>query len=152
MVGPRALLKRDDDPDVRFDILPLLVATDGAIATFGRDRRRLRPNIVVGGVHGLDERQWPGGRLTIGEVVIDIDSLRGRCVMTTFDPDSLVQDPEVLRDIVRRFGGRLALNAAVVHGGTISVGQEVTLIGPVEAAVSRVAVSGISRTGTGRTG
>src|SRR5688572_31438339 len=27
----------------RYDILPLLVATDGAVAAFGRDRRRLRP-------------------------------------------------------------------------------------------------------------
>src|SRR5437016_4116307 len=28
----------------RFDVLPLLVATDGAIAAFGQDGRRLRPN------------------------------------------------------------------------------------------------------------
>ena len=46
----------------RFDILPLLVATDGAVAAFGRDVRRLRPNIVIGGVDGLAERDWPGAR------------------------------------------------------------------------------------------
>ncbi|MBA3888051.1 MAG: hypothetical protein H0X67_20335 [Acidobacteria bacterium] len=40
----------------RFDILPLLVATDGAVAAFGRDIRRLRPNIVISGVDGLGER------------------------------------------------------------------------------------------------
>ena len=45
----------------RFDILPLLVATDGAIAAFGYDRRRLRPNIVIGGVNGLDATTL-GGR------------------------------------------------------------------------------------------
>ena len=28
--------------------------------------------------------------------------------MTTVDPDTLERDPEVLRDIGRRFGGRLA--------------------------------------------
>ena len=78
---------------MRFDVLPLLVATDGAIAAFGRDRRRLRPNLVIGGVPGLDERRWPGRRLRIGDVVIEVDSLRGRCVMTTVDPDSLEQDP-----------------------------------------------------------
>jgi len=44
----------------RFDVLPLLVATDGAIAAFGYDSRRLRPNIVIGGVEGLSERDWPG--------------------------------------------------------------------------------------------
>jgi uncharacterized protein len=127
IVGPDARLVRDPDLDVRFDVLPLLVATDGAIAAFGRDRRRLRPNLVIGGVPGLDERRWPGQHLRIGDVVIQVDSLRGRCVMTTFDPDSLEQDPRVLRDIVERFDGRLALNCDVVRGGTIHVGQEVEL-------------------------
>ena len=42
--GPDATLTRYDGPE-RFDVLPLLVATDGAIATFGRDVRRLRPKI-----------------------------------------------------------------------------------------------------------
>src|SRR5271168_1639353 len=32
----------------RFDVLPLLVATDGAIEAFGRDGRRLRYNVLVG--------------------------------------------------------------------------------------------------------
>ncbi len=116
IAGPQARLMRNETVE-RFDVLPLLVATDGAIAAFGRDRRRLRPNIVIGGVSGLDERLWPGAQLRIGEVVIDIDSLRGRCVMTTYDPDTLAQDPGVLKDIVARFGGRLALDCDVAHGG-----------------------------------
>jgi uncharacterized protein YcbX len=121
---PGARLVRDDSLD-RFDILPLLVATDGAIAAFGRDRRRLRPNIVVGGVSGLEEREWPGGELVIGDVVIGIQDLRSRCIMTTFDPDSLAHDPNVLRDIVKRFGGKLALNCDVIRGGRIEVNQTV---------------------------
>src|SRR5688572_2076032 len=35
------------DAQVGFDVLPLLVATDGAVAAFGRDVRRLRPNILI---------------------------------------------------------------------------------------------------------
>jgi uncharacterized protein len=112
----------------RFDVLPLLVATDGAVAVFGRDVRRLRPNILIGGVKGLDERGWPGAELHIGDVIVRLDSLRGRCPMTTVDPDTLERDPEVLRDIGRRFGGRLALNADVLRGGTISVGDTVSLM------------------------
>ena len=54
----------------RFDVLPLLVATDGAVTAFGRDVRRLRPNIVIGGVEGLAERGWAGAGLRIGDVVI----------------------------------------------------------------------------------
>jgi hypothetical protein len=36
----------------------------------------------------------------------------------------------VLRDIGRRFRGRLALNADVVHPGTIATGDPVTLVRP----------------------
>ena len=41
----------------RFDVLPLSIATDGAIAALGVDGRRLRPNIVVADVEGLAERE-----------------------------------------------------------------------------------------------
>jgi uncharacterized protein len=112
----------------RFDILPLLVATDGAVAAFGRDIRRLRPNLLIGGVEGMDEVSWEGAELHIGEAVIRLDSLRGRCPMTTVDPDTLERDPEVLRDIGRRFGGRLALNAEVLRPGTIGQGDRVNLL------------------------
>ena len=48
--------------------------------------------------------------------------------MTTVDPDTLERDPGVLKDIGRRFGGRLALNADVLAAGTIHVGDAVELI------------------------
>jgi uncharacterized protein YcbX len=115
-------------PDGVFDILPLLVATDGAIAAFGHDGRRLRPNLVIGGVSGLAERGWEGRGLRVGDVVIAIADLRGRCVMTTYDPDTLVQDPDVLKSIVRRFDSRLALNAAVAAAGRVRVGDAVELV------------------------
>jgi uncharacterized protein len=127
IVGPGARLVRDESLD-RFDILPLLVATDGAIAEFGRDRRRLRPNLVIGDVVGLAEREWQESQLLIDQVVIVIHNLRGRCVMTTFDPDTLAHDPNVLRDIVKRFAGRLALNGDVVRGGEIEVNQEIKIV------------------------
>jgi len=111
----------------RFDILPLLVATDGAVKEFGRDVRRLRPNILIGGVEGLAERSWEGKEMLIGDVVIGLHSLRARCPMTTVDPDRITRDPEVLKDIGRRFGGRLALNAFVARPGRIKVGDRVTL-------------------------
>jgi len=117
----------------RFDILPLLVATDGAVAAFGRDVRRLRPNLVIGGVEGLAERDWPGAELQIGDAIVRLDSLRSRCQMTTIDPDTLQVNPDVLRDIVRRFANKLALNAEVARGGMIRVGDPVSLSVPVPA-------------------
>jgi len=103
---------------------------DGAIAAFGRDVRRLRPNIVISGVDGLEERTWPGAELHIRDAVIRLDSLRPRCPMTTVDPDTLERDPEVLRDIARRFRGRLALNAEMLRPGHIKVGDPVRLVRP----------------------
>ena len=127
--GDDATLAAYDGPE-RFDVLPLLVATDGAIAEFGRDLRRLRPNIVIGGVEGMDEIDWPDAELHIGDVVIAIDSRRGRCPMTTVDPDTLVRDRAVLTDIIHRFDGKLALNASVLRPGIIRVGDAVRLVRP----------------------
>lgn len=112
----------------RFDILPLLVATDGAIQAFGRDVRRLRPNIVIQGVEGLAEREWPGGELRVGQAIIQLHTLRRRCHMTTIDPDTLEVNPLVLRDIVRRFDHQLALDAEVIRGGTVRVGDPIRLV------------------------
>jgi uncharacterized protein YcbX len=123
--GEDAWLEESDVAD-RFDVLPLLVATDGAVKEFGRDVRRLRPNIVVGGTVGMEETTWPGSVLRVGEAAIYLDSLRPRCPMTTVDPDTLERDPQVLRDIGRRFGGRLALNADVIRPGTIRIGDDIT--------------------------
>jgi uncharacterized protein YcbX len=133
IVGAGARLVRNEH-ERRFDVLPLLVATDGAIAAFGRDARRLRPNLILGGVHGLDEQGWEGRVLRAGTVLIALADLRGRCVMTTVDPDTLQQDPRVLKDIVQRFDGRLALNADVVQGGTLRTRMPVELLAETDAA------------------
>jgi len=111
----------------RFDVLPLLVATDGAIRELDVDLRRLRPNIVIGGVSGQTERTWPGASLVSGAVCIDVAQLRSRCVMTTFDPDSLEQDLDVLRKIVRKAEGKLALDCAVKTPGVLHVGDAISL-------------------------
>ena len=125
--GLDARLVRFDGAE-RFDVLPLLVATDGAIAAFGHDRRRLRPNIVIGGGCGYDRtrvaRQLPahrqgchwGPRFAPG------------CIMTSYDPDTQIQDKEITRGIYRRFKGKLALNCFVIEGGEIAVGDDVQLV------------------------
>jgi len=125
--GPAARLVHYEGPE-RFDVLPLLIGTDGAFAELGVDHRRFRPNIVIGGVEGLAERAWPGRRLRIGAATISVAKLRSRCVMTTYDPDTQEQDLSVLRRIASRFGGTMALDCAVVNGGRIALGDPVELL------------------------
>ena len=112
----------------RFDILPLLVATDGAIAILGFDRRRFRPNLLIGGVPGNTERSWEGKFLRIGSAVVGLADLRQRCIMTTFDPDTQDQDTKVLRTIHRSNEGSLALNAWTAQPGRVAVGEAVELL------------------------
>jgi len=120
--GAGTRLVRSDAGD-RFDVLPLLVTTDGMFAAVGYDRRRFRPNLVIAGVEGLAERQWEGARLRINETVIGMDDLRARCIMTTYDPDTGEQDVNVLRRIQREFGGVLGLNSYVINPGRVAVGD-----------------------------
>lgn len=125
--GADARLAAYEGPE-RFDVLNLLVATDGAVAAFGHDVRRLRPNILLGGVGADEEATWPGRALRIGDALIGVYSLRDRCVVTTVDPDSGDRDADVLRRINRDFGGKLALNCWVIEPGTIRVGDAARLV------------------------
>jgi len=134
IAGPGAKLVRYEGLE-RFDVLPLLIATDGAIAAFGHDYRRLRPNLIIGGVPGMAEREWEGARLRIGKVLIGVQDLRLRCIMTSYDPDTQVKDKEITRDIYRRFDGKLALNCFVIEGGEIAIADEVELL-PGSAATN----------------
>jgi uncharacterized protein len=125
--GPGAHLERAEPAD-RFDVLPLLIATDGALAAFGHDSRRLRPNLVIADVPGLDERDWPGHKLRVGDAIVGVAKLRQRCVMTTYDPETLEQDVSVLRHIQRDFGGLLALDCFVERSAPIAEGDTVALL------------------------
>ncbi len=111
-----------------FDVLPLLVATDGAARYLNIDHRRLRPNILLADVPDLEERNWAGRTIAIGDVRIHAEKLRDRCVMTTFDPDTQVQDPSVLLRIVRELDGSTALDSSVLVEGKIRVGDAVHII------------------------
>lgn len=57
-----------------------------------------------------------------------MEDLGTRYAMTTFDPDTQHQNRGVLKEIVRKFGGKLALNCYVIQGGKIRVGDAVQLV------------------------
>jgi MOSC domain-containing protein len=112
----------------RFDVLPLSVATDGGVEAVGVDRRRFRANVYLDGVEGLAERGWVGRALRLGEAVVGVRQVRGRCVMTTYDPDTLEQDISVLQKIYFELGGRTALDCYVVEPGLVRVGDHAVLL------------------------
>jgi MOSC domain-containing protein len=66
--------------------------------------------------------------LRIGEALIGVRNRRSRCVMTTFDPDTLEQDPLVLLRVVRSFNGRVALDCWVAEPGVARVGDAVEVV------------------------
>ena len=79
-------------------------------------------------IEGLAERGWPGLALRLGEAVVGVRQVRGRCVMTTFDPDTLEQDITVLQKIYFELDGRTALDCYVVEPGRVRVGDEAELL------------------------
>jgi hypothetical protein len=48
--------------------------------------------------------------------------------MTSFDPDTQVQDKSITRGIYQRFGGDLALDCFVIEGGDVALGDAVELL------------------------
>ena len=134
--GPDARLVADDSPG-RFDILNLLVATDGAVERFGHDVRRLRPNIVLSGVADVLEPGLPGMALAVGDALIGVYSVRQRCAVVTIDPDTGSQELDVLRRIRNVFGGELALNCWVIRPGAVHVGDPVSVT-PTQEVPDRI--------------
>lgn len=133
--GPDARLVAETAID-RFDVLPLLVATDAEADRLGVDARRLRPNLVITGAAPGAERDWPGRALRIGTALLGVHSLRPRCIVTTIDPDTGAQDLDVLRRVRRDFDGSVALNCWVLEDGDVGVGDPVAVV-PLPALADR---------------
>lgn len=125
--GAEARLAADNTPE-RFDILNLLVATDGAVERFGYDVRRLRPNIVLSGVPAEMEPELPGHAFAVGEALIGVPSVRQRCIVTSIDPDTGDQNLDAFRRIGKVFGGELALNCWVIEPGLMRIGDLVRVV------------------------
>jgi MOSC domain-containing protein len=119
------LVPYDGGGPQRFDVLPVSLATDGGIAAVGVDRRRFRANVYLSGVEGLAERGWVGREVHLGDVVVGVRQVRSRCVMTTYDPDTLDQDVTILQKIYRELDGRTALDCYVLSPGWMRVGDPV---------------------------
>jgi uncharacterized protein YcbX len=113
------------------------VATVGDLgARIGADLDpiRFRPNILVETVGGqpYEEEEWLGGLLIFGEgedgARIRANRKDPRCMMVNLDPQQAVQNPAVLREIVRNREECVGLYASTEAMGTVRVGDPVYLV------------------------
>ena len=111
---------------------------DGSLAELARqagvdavDGRRFRMLIEVEGLRAHEEDRWIGGRVAVGEALLEITKATARCAITTQDPDTGVRDLDTLRTIIGYRGlrdGRKAdfgVLGEVARPGRVSVGDEV---------------------------
>jgi uncharacterized protein YcbX len=127
-------------PNSFFDGAPihlLTTATLAALATHYRtgyfDARRFRPNIVLDtgetGPPSFKENEWIGRTLAIGpEVLLKIERVTGRCVMTTLAQGELPRDLGILRTAAHHNSANVGVYATVLRGGAIHEGDSAHLV------------------------
>jgi uncharacterized protein YcbX len=93
--------------------------------------RRFRPNIVVATAsdqQGFVENDWIDQTLAIGdEVRLRITGACPRCVMTTLPQGDLPKDAGILRAAAQNNQANVGVYAAVVTGGTVRRGDNLTV-------------------------
>jgi uncharacterized protein YcbX len=127
------------------DVAPVTVLTTAALAAMAErhpegawDAARFRANVLLE-VEGAEvvENAWPGRRLAIGDVVLEITTPTPRCVMTTLPQLALPRDRDILRTVARdnmeEFAGLgrwacLGVYANVVTPGEVRVGDAARLL------------------------
>jgi uncharacterized protein YcbX len=121
-----------------FDAFPLMLMTKRSLASISAaapesqvDVRRFRPNLLVetDELAAFPEQNWIGQRVSIGQVVLKIQSTCVRCVMTTHGFADVSADPRVMRALVREAGGNLGVYATVEEPGRIARGDSLVRLG-----------------------
>ena len=93
------------------------------------DHRRFRMNLVVENDSlAFSEQELVGKTLAIGEARIAVTHQDQRCVMVTFDPESGVGTPAVLKAVGQMNETCAGVYASVLRTGTLTVGDAVTVV------------------------
>ncbi|WP_037382043.1 MOSC domain-containing protein [Sinorhizobium americanum] len=91
--------------------------------------RRFRPTILVRTdcEPGFIESMWLGRDIRVGSVMMRATEETKRCGMTMIAQPDIVEEPEVLRTIVRQNRRNFGIYCIVTEPSTIAVGDKVTL-------------------------
>ncbi|MGC4044268.1 MAG: MOSC domain-containing protein [Armatimonas sp.] len=77
---------------------------------------------------GFEEDTWVGRRVRIGSTaVVAVLKRDSRCAMITFDPDTGVSDPAILRQVAQGHENKAGVYGAVLVEGIIHQGDAVEL-------------------------
>lgn len=134
---PKEIIEYESPPGTYFDAFPLLAVTQASLDTLQGltprsriDARRFRPNLLIDteDANGFVETGWPGRRLRLGGLTIDVKMNCMRCVMTTLGFANLPKDPNIMRTLVREADQNLGVYATVETPGRVSVGDRVELL------------------------
>ena len=126
-----------------FDLAVVHILTTATLSRLGElypegrfEARRFRPNIVVEAAsdeHAFVENDWIGHSVSIGkDVQLAITEACPRCVMTTLSQGDLPRDRGILRTAANHNDVHVGVYAAVIKGGTIHRGDNITVGQPTE--------------------
>ena len=138
LAGFEELLEFESPPGTYFDAFPISIMSQQSLNTMNQlegesrfDVRRFRPNLLVDipdTDHPFPEQAWVGKTLSIGSVMLKIDTTCPRCAMTTHGFDDLPQDAQIMRKLVANSEGNLGIYASVVQAGRVTAGDSVSVV------------------------
>ncbi|MGM0883763.1 MAG: MOSC domain-containing protein [Bacillota bacterium] len=125
-----------ENPDLlAVDLASVLIITDESLrkleAIWGNrlDARRFRANLVVSlDENKINEIDWIGKRLSVGNAEFEVDIPCERCSMITIDPNTLERDSSLLKKVNEEMGLIFGVYASVKKTGQINVGDHVYLV------------------------
>ncbi len=116
------------------DLASVLIITDASIrkleAIWGNklDERRFRANLIVTLNENLNEVDWIGKRLSVGDTEFQVDNSCERCSIITIDPNTLERDTTLLKKVNEEMNLVFGVYASVKKTGQIHVGDKVYLV------------------------
>lgn len=99
------------------------------------DPRRFRQNLIIDTTNSPnpDEQTWVGRQVLIGDanpVHLALSYPDPRCMMPNLNPDTLEQDPRILRNIAQHQNNHMGIFASILTPGTIRLNDPIYLLTP----------------------
>jgi len=118
------------------DGYPLLLTTDASLQQFNHwlgepiGMNRFRPNLVLSGSLPFAEDEWK--TIRIGNIEFDVAKPCARCMVPSIDPETLEQNPQVLKTLAkyRKQGNGVNFGQNLIPRsfGKIEVGEAVKIL------------------------